>query len=65
MTLNPDARPLTIEQVGAKLQKSTSTVWRLIRRGVLHTERYFGRTVIWSDELEQLMRSGTASAREL
>ena len=57
-TLQPAASPehLTVEDVALRLGCSVSTVWRLVKRGVLTTQPYFGRTVFDSGKVEQWQR---------
>jgi excisionase family DNA binding protein len=53
-----EAAPLTVEEVAMRLKCSVSTVWRMVKRGVLTTHPHFGRTVFDSLQVEELLTRG-------
>lgn len=54
--MTPVARALSVEQAGEALGVSSSTVWRMIRRGELATVRERGRRLVLADAVSRHQR---------
>lgn len=51
----PLANLVTIEEAAARRGCSAATIWRRARRGELHLQRLFGRTVVDLAEVDALV----------